>query len=70
MSLISPNFAVLGKGPWPKMGIILLLSEHFFPFLARGLFPKLLEKALSYTNYRAVNLSYFDNFPEYICIMS
>ena len=32
MTLISPNFDVV---------------DHFFPILARGLFPKLLEKALS-----------------------
>ena len=34
MSLISPNFDVL--------------SRSFFPILARGLFPKLLGKALEY----------------------
>ena len=32
MSLICPNFDVV---------------DHFFPFLARGFFPKLLEKALA-----------------------
>ena len=38
MSLISPNFAV---------------NLSFFPILARGLFPKLLEKALNW-NHAAV----------------